>query len=59
MIQQTLTHAAFYKIPHPRLNPPGRTESWVEIEYERTKDEADSIKTEYRQPGSRLDYFWP
>jgi DNA-directed RNA polymerase subunit RPC12/RpoP len=26
MIQQTLTHASFYKIPHPRLNPPGRTE---------------------------------
>lgn len=25
MIQQTLTHASFYKIPHSRLNPPGRT----------------------------------
>jgi len=39
--------------------PTDDKESWVEIEYERTKDEADSIKTEYRQPGSRLDYFWP
>ncbi len=29
-------------------------ESWVEIEYEMTKDEADSIKAEYRQAGNRF-----
>jgi len=34
--------------------PTDDKESWVEIEYEMTKDEADSIKTEYRQPGNRF-----
>lgn len=34
--------------------PTNDKESWVEIEYEMTKDEADSIKTEYRQAGNRF-----
>ena len=34
--------------------PTNDKESWVEIEYEMTKDEADSIKPEYRQAGNRF-----
>lgn len=34
--------------------PTDDKESWMEIEYNMTKDEADSIKAEYRQPGDRF-----
>jgi predicted ATP-dependent endonuclease of OLD family len=34
--------------------PTDDKQSWVEIEYEMTKEEADSIKVEYRQAGNRF-----
>jgi len=37
----------------PKLSTDDK-ESWIEIEYEMTKDEADSIKTEYRLVGNRF-----
>lgn len=29
-------------------------ESWIEVEYEMTKEEAETIRSEYRQPGNRF-----
>lgn len=45
------------KFDHQRDFPKFGTEdkeSWIEIEFEMTKDEADSIKVEYRQNGNRF-----
>lgn len=45
------------KFDHQRDFPKFGTDdkdSWVEVEYEMNKDEAESIKTEYRQKGNRF-----
>jgi predicted ATP-dependent endonuclease of OLD family len=34
--------------------PTDDKESWVEVEYEMTKEEAETIRSEYRQPGDRF-----